>query len=232
MWKYIISAWIDDTSGGVGGEGLEGIENLKAYPGRMDEYVDISIATAFNMMRASRIMLQGDIVRTSAYLCPTWQDYRITEEYNDAVRVSKGLIEDIIASIPYFLGRGEGSGDEGKGKGKRPERSFVGTSALGLFVTWPLMMVKMSDYSSERQRRWAEGRLRFIADELGIGQALMFSKASLPLAQSSPFFLQIFRLEWLIHVPRPMQGCLQCSLLEMNLLKFMEWRSRKRKLLN
>lgn len=113
--------------------GEEDLENMKAFPGRVDEYVDISVATAFNMMRASRMMLCGDIVRASAWLCPCYQDYRTTAEFGAAVRTSKDLIKDMVASVPYFLG-GPGNGKGGAGL------SFVGTSALGLFITWPLMM--------------------------------------------------------------------------------------------
>lgn len=53
-WKYNVVAWVDDSDQeGIDGEGLE---DMAEFPGRRDEYVDISIATAYNIMRASRIM--------------------------------------------------------------------------------------------------------------------------------------------------------------------------------
>lgn len=117
-------------------------------------------------------MLAGDIVRASAWLCPSFKDYRTTPEFTTAVRVSKSLIEDVIASVPYFLGDGR---PETRGENVQGGRgSIIGTTALGLFITWPLMVLNMSDYSTDRQRRWAVGRLRYVAD-LGIGQAHLFS---------------------------------------------------------
>ncbi|KUJ23718.1 uncharacterized protein LY89DRAFT_603906 [Mollisia scopiformis] len=174
-WRYGIVAWIDEDECDDAD-----LEDMKAFPGRTDEYVDISIATAFNMMRASRMMLCGDIVRASAWLCPTYQDYRTMPEFGAAVRTSKDLIEDILASVPYFLGGGPGNPP----LAERPQSgkaSLVGTAALGLFITWPLMVCKMSDYATERQRKWAEGRLRFIANDLWIGQARLFSKINAKL---------------------------------------------------
>ncbi|KAF8858208.1 hypothetical protein BDZ45DRAFT_403712 [Acephala macrosclerotiorum] len=173
-WKYSIVAWNEEVED-------EKLDDIKVFPGRRDEYADISIATAFNMMRAGRIMLCGDIVRASAWLCPTYQDYRTTPEFGAAVRVSKDLVEDIIASVPFFLGDEKTSNLTGWDRPRSGRMSLVGTSALGLFITWPLMMCKMSDYSTDRQRRWAAGRLRVIADEMGIGQALLFSQINVRL---------------------------------------------------
>ncbi|CZR56257.1 uncharacterized protein PAC_06145 [Phialocephala subalpina] len=173
-WKYSIVAWNEDVDD-------EELYHVKQFPGRRDEYADISIGTASNMMRAARIMLCGDIVRASAWLCSPYQDYRTTPEFGAAVRVSKNLVEDIIASVPFFLGDDRTSDINGWERPQNGRMSLVGTSALGLFLTWPLMVCKMSDYSTERQRKWAAGRLRGIAEEMGIGQALLFSQINVRL---------------------------------------------------
>ncbi len=158
-WSFSTVAWIDHIDGAQ-------LENSHSFHGRVDEYSDISIATAWNMMRANRIMLGADIVRASACLHPD-QDYRITPEYASTARISKDLIEDIIASIPTFLGSPfiENNGLNGK-------------SALALFILWPLFVVFISDHTSDEQRKWASGRLRFIAEEVGISQASLFTQVS------------------------------------------------------
>lgn len=148
------------------------LEQSPCYPGRVDRYSDISIATAWNMMRASRIVLGADIVRISAWLLPKGSDYRITPEYIASAHTSKEVIEDIIASVPTFLG-GVPVAD-----GRRPkiERDGLGgQSALALFILWPLFIVTMSDHTTDKQRKWAFGRLHFIADEAGIHQAELFT---------------------------------------------------------
>jgi hypothetical protein len=165
MWRPSPVAWIDDSE--------EISENAFALPGRIDKFVDISIATAINVVGAARLLLIGDIVQATAWLCPPYQDYKATPEYLSAVRTSRQLIENILASVPYFLGQLPTTEASSPG----PE-DLLGTSALALFLTWPLFMTKISDFATKDQRKWAAGRLRYIANEKGIGQALTFSSVS------------------------------------------------------
>jgi uncharacterized protein (UPF0335 family) len=166
-WQYTTTAWIDAVE-------YEDLETAKAFPGRLDEYVDISIAITLNTMRASRIILAADTVRASAWVCSPDQEYRIVPEYISSARISQELIEDIIASVPFFLGYSCSVGKEQSSTG-RPG-VLGGESILALFMAWPLYVTTLSDCTTEAQREWALGRLRFIGNERGIAQALTFSK--------------------------------------------------------
>ncbi|RDW67039.1 hypothetical protein BP5796_09788 [Coleophoma crateriformis] len=166
-WRPRSVAWVDAAY-------QHNLDTATAYPGRVDEYADISIATACNMMRASRILLAADIVRSSAWLGSGDQDYRITTEYTCASRVSKVMIEDIIASVPSFLGHKINGGSSKTSVVGSAE--LVGKGALALFIVWPLFVTTMSDFIDPAQRIWAWGRLRYITNELGIGQAGHYSR--------------------------------------------------------
>lgn len=49
------------------------------------------------------------------------------------------------------------------------EESLKGLA--GYFLTWPLGCVVGQDYTTDSQRAWVRGRLRYIADELGVKYA-------------------------------------------------------------
>lgn len=166
MWQYFTTAWVEFDE--------QPLDNATAFPGRIDKYIDVSIATALNVMRAARIILASDIVRATAWLCPQYQDYKTSREYLSSMRLSRQLIEDILASVPYFLGQlpvVEPTSPNTEG--------LFGTSSLAMFVAWPLFVAKTSDFATEQQRSWVSGRLDFIADEKGVGQASIFALVSL-----------------------------------------------------
>ncbi|KAN0110626.1 hypothetical protein V8E51_007013 [Hyaloscypha variabilis] len=169
-WTFSSVAWIDDVDESQ-------LEHCSCFPGRLDEYRDISIATAWCMMRANRIMLGAGIVRTNAWLHPE-EDYRITPEFATTARISKDLIEDIIAAVPTFLGKFP----DALTMNRNPEIQkdvLGGKSSLALFIMWPLFVVSMSDHATEQQRKWVVGRLKFIAEEVGIHQASLFTQLTI-----------------------------------------------------
>jgi hypothetical protein len=180
-WTFSSVAWIDDVDESQ-------LEHCPCFPGRLDEYRDISIATAWCMMRANRIMLGAGIVRTNAWLHPE-EDYRITPEFATTARISKDLIEDIIAAVPTFLGKFP----DALTMNRNPEiqkEVLGGKSSLALFIMWPLFVVSMSDHVTEQQRKWVVGRLKFIAEEVGIHQASLFTQVR--SSPQSPFLPHLF----------------------------------------
>jgi len=166
-WRFSSVAWIDHID-------CDQLEHSPLFPGRLDEYMDISIATAWNMMRANRILLAAGIVRAGAWLHPQ-QDYHITPEFISTAQISKNLIEDIIASVPMFLGRLPHAMTQNRTPAFDKE-ALEGKSSLALFILWPLFIVSISDHTTDEQRKWALGRLRFVAEECGIGQASLFTQ--------------------------------------------------------
>lgn len=149
----------------------------EVYPGRVDAFVDMWVATIWNSMRCGRIVLASIIVRCAAWVCyPV--DYRTTPEYATYSRISAELITDIIASIPFCLGwfasrkhlldkndlTGYACGEDDAPKG-----------LAGYLVTWPLSCVLTQDYSTDNQRAWVQGRLEAISSQLGMRCAKMLT---------------------------------------------------------
>jgi hypothetical protein len=176
-WSFSSVAWVDEID-------TSQLEHSPSFPGRIDKYMDISIATAWCMMRANRIMLGAGIVRAKAWLHPD-EDYRITPEYASTARISKDLIEDIIAAVPIFLRKLPEAFTVNRNSESENEE-LGGKSSLALFILWPLFIVSISDHTTDDQRIWALGRLRLIAEEVGIHQASLFTQVGFLL---TPWFL-------------------------------------------
>lgn len=156
----------------------------EAFPGRVDAYQDLWVVSVWNMMRCSRIILASIIVRSAAWVCSPL-DYRTTPEYASAAKTCVDNIADIIASVPYQLGwfskrthlldRANmstfGCGEEDAPKG-----------LPGYLLTWPLACILAQDYTTDSQRAWATGRLRFIGDHLGVSYAHMLTQVCPPIS--------------------------------------------------
>ncbi|RYP02710.1 hypothetical protein DL765_010698 [Monosporascus sp. GIB2] len=175
-WQYKTVAWENHVPNGD-------YSKAEVFPGRVDIYADIYIASVWNMTRVARIILHSMIVRCAAWVCAP-VDYRTTPEYATAARVCVEINTDIIACVPYYLGwhlkRGDvvqraQLGDFACGEGG-------GVKALaGYFLAWPLLSVSALDYTTDAQRAWISGRLRYIGDELGVKYAHVLSENKLRL---------------------------------------------------
>lgn len=173
-WGYKSVAWEDSVPSGD-------FSRAEVFPGRVDVYRDFYIASVWNMVRVTRLVLASVIVRCAAWVCSP-VDYRTTPEYATAARTCVDTITDIIASVPYHLGwhlkperkhllekqlSGFACGDDDSLKG-----------LAGYFLTWPLGCVQSQDYTTDAQRSWLKGRLRYIADELGVKYAHILCQVS------------------------------------------------------
>ncbi|KAI2634477.1 hypothetical protein GGS21DRAFT_539321 [Xylaria nigripes] len=170
-WQHTTVAWEDNVPNGDYGK-------AEVFPGRVDVYNDIWIASSANSARVCRLILHSMIVRCAAWVCAP-VDYRITPEYATASSVCRDAITDIIASVPYFLGWNL------KRKGQQAQTTNYGTFACGeegikglagYLITWPLTVVISQDYATDAQRAWAVGRLRKIGWDFGVKYALALSQ--------------------------------------------------------
>ena len=83
------------------------------------------------------------------------------------------LIEDIVASVPYFSGWNSNTNPTtASSLGKDIDGSANGVS--GVFLMWPLFVACSSDFASDSQKTFSRERLAFIADKMGIGQARIY----------------------------------------------------------
>jgi len=173
LYQFKTVAWIDNVPNGD-------YANAEAFPGRVDLYRDFWTASVYNMARVCRLVLASITVRCAAWVCSP-VDYRTTPEYATAARICVDTITDIVASVPYHLGwhlkqpdvlrkanlSSFACGDETSQKG-----------LAGYFLTWPLTCIKGQDYTTDSQRTWINGRLKYIGDELGIKYAYLLAQVS------------------------------------------------------
>ena len=218
-WRYRTVAWEDhvppcssgNSSSSNGGSsssssgGGADYARAEVFPGRVDVYTDFYIASVWNMIRTSRLIVHSLVVRCAAWVCSP-VDYRTTPEYATAARTCVDIITDIIAAAPYHLGwhlkRGRrqqqqqqqhsmgvvvgttttmttttettnlGGGGFACGSSSSNDEDDAATKALaGDFLIWPLVCISTQDYTTDAQRAWAQGRLKYIGNELGIKYA-------------------------------------------------------------
>jgi hypothetical protein len=170
----------------------QGIRHAPLYPGRIDAYSDLIVASIWNATRATRIILMSLLIRVAAWICSP-ADFRSTPEYATAVRTCKANIADIISSVPFMLSMHQKNVQQPQYQQQNHQRQptapapsgfACGTDEQskmlgGLMVAWPLSTVRTCDYTTDLQREWAIGRLNFIASELGIKYASSLAAVSI-----------------------------------------------------
>jgi hypothetical protein len=194
-------------------------DDAEAFPGRVDTYPDFVTASAWNIGRASRLLLASLAIRLTAWICAP-VSYHTTSEYETSRHICEGIISEIIASVPYHFGwhlkhktqneaglSGFACGEEGPGK-----------ALPSLFLLWSLTCVKNSDMASEEQRAWARGRLKFIASQVGLKYAHVINEVCPSLSYSERldssdsiqlnfrFPSMMIRMDGSTMAPDPLQG--------------------------
>lgn len=205
-WRFRTVAWQDKLpEGGDYGR-------AQVFPGKIDIYHDIYIASVWNMVRATRLCLASIGVRCAAWACAP-ADYRTTSQYAAAARTCSDIITDIIASVPFYLGwhhshgrrpgpasanhthrtshstdtqtEGDGGAEAGSAQPHTPTVGFVcgdesGLKGLaGYFLAWPLTNINSQDYTTDNQRAWVIGRLKYISNDLGVRYAGFLAEVSI-----------------------------------------------------
>lgn len=174
-WRFKPAAWADAIPD-------SDLSISEVYPGNIDVYSDLFIASQWNMARVSRLFLSGIIIRCAAWICAP-VDYRTTPDYAQASRLGIDMINDIIASIPYHLGwrgfRSESTtelrirdvstfacGDTNFGSGK----------TLGaFFIIWPIFTAACSDFTTDAQRKYIHARMKHMTDVMGLNGAAVLT---------------------------------------------------------
>jgi hypothetical protein len=164
-------AFVDSIEGDIG-------ESI-VYPGRIDSYDDLLVASTYNIARSCRLLIWSTILRCIAWLGEP-QDYRLSPEFTVASRVCKPIIEDVIASIPYHFGwNNNGAVPMSKTAAMGQHNDLGITGVISTFVIWPVFTTLSSDFSTESQKLYLLGRLRKINEATGMGQTgIMIKRVS------------------------------------------------------
>lgn len=136
-----------------------------AYTGRVDAYIDMFICYLLNWARAARLYIRYAALRCHAWLLGPQHDYRDIPEYAQAAELGAELVADIMASVPYVFGAA---------KMTQPQQAlghYQPPSLAGVFCMWPVFAAATSDFTTDTQRAFCKRTLKYIAEEIGIGQA-------------------------------------------------------------
>ncbi|KAF7875328.1 hypothetical protein EAF04_002500 [Stromatinia cepivora] len=166
-WAPKMAAWIDDIA-------EKDRASATCHPGKIDIYGELWIATTHNNARASRLLIITTILRCTAWLNPGL-DYTLTPEYVNVSRQASLLIDDIVSSIPFFFGWNIPHTDipvvENSYFPCGNNSRISGKGVTGVWAMWPVFAAAASDFATNSQRLWLRGRLKYIAEDLGIRQA-------------------------------------------------------------
>jgi hypothetical protein len=122
-------------------------------------YSSIYIAGIWNNYRCARI-LANELLRdqvTHLLQSRNTPDETYETLLNTAITTLQALSNDIFASVPFFLSTIT----------NEAPRALAGNLLL-----WPLYLASQTSVASDETRRWAAERLRYIADAVGIRQAV------------------------------------------------------------
>lgn len=154
-----------------------------AYEGRVDAYVDMFICYILNWARAARLYIRYCALRCHAWLLGPERDYRDTPEYARAAELGAALIGDTVASVPYVFGAVR-LGGHAQAQVQTGGAQYQPPSLAGVFCMWPVFAASSSDFATETQRVFLKKTLKFISEEIGIGQAAILAGVSFFVDQS------------------------------------------------
>ncbi|KJZ76952.1 hypothetical protein HIM_03829 [Hirsutella minnesotensis 3608] len=175
-WRYYTDYWQDRDNF----QTADYLLKAKIFPGRVDVYPDIGIVSVWNSVRVCRLLLNSLALRCEAQLCAP-KNYRTTPAYMAIARDCAKVVEDIIASVPCYLGyvpkQQQASplySHHSFGFACGEENALKGLG--GLRLLWMLPFLHALDFVTDDQRLWVRGRLQYIGRRMGVQHADNMSK--------------------------------------------------------
>ncbi|KAK6586331.1 hypothetical protein PZA11_001388 [Diplocarpon coronariae] len=175
-WLRTLPATWDVTSADWSTFEAADLASSLVYPGRLDSFRELWMAIKCNIARSCRVLIWSTILR-----CVAWLNgpdiYKTTTEYAAASRDCRQLIKDIIASVPYYFGWTPTTHYSTINTCSH-KASILATlkGRSGNFLLWPLYVSSCSDFCLHSERLYLRGKLRFIAENLGVNQAAVALK--------------------------------------------------------
>ncbi|PWY79519.1 hypothetical protein BO94DRAFT_174429 [Aspergillus sclerotioniger CBS 115572] len=164
-------------------------------------YRDFTVSSFWNNYRSARLVLRELIVQAigsvGRHSLGNIDGREPDELVRESQQISRQLVSDICASVPFHLGSVVETGhldrlssDTGGGTSPTPNNyqefgapllsstsSPFGVPAAGGFtIMWPLLIAANSGYASKQTRRWITDCLAKIGHSMGINQALAMAQ--------------------------------------------------------
>jgi len=136
------------------------------WPGSIDTYFDPYVAGVWNIFRTARILLLALLVAMPGR----------TNKSARYIETANHIVGDIFASIPYHLAENLPAFVERATRHK--EAIDPGRTLCGLLLMHPLYAILRCSFLPDESREYARDCLRWISDEMGIGQAGLMANVS------------------------------------------------------
>lgn len=149
------------------------------WHGRIDAYIDLYVATLWNISRVSRCLLITLIIRLSGVLN---EETSYDCDHQEALR----LVNDVIASIPYIL-----SEDLQVFLRERDDHTEInnpGRPVCGLLLMHSIYVVSCLEIFPITTRDYMQTCLIWIGRRMGIGQAAFLAQVCRP--STSPWTIE------------------------------------------
>ncbi|KAG7128044.1 Transcriptional regulatory protein moc3 like [Verticillium longisporum] len=159
------------------------LDTCATAPGPVYGFETMSMGVVHLMTFVSHLMLTTSVLRCAAWLAGPDADWRAGDEYRDMAATAGRRVADLVALAPYFCrwnGRDHTRANFACGAEARAGDPLK--RVAGQIVLWPLFAASVSDFAKDGERRFLQGRLRYLADVAGITQARTF----LEMRVSSP----------------------------------------------
>lgn len=141
---------------------------LSGWSGEFCIYETLAVANEWNQVRCARISLWLSIIKCCASLFKTgYMSLEAETTLERAKSTIATMLEDIVASFPYCLGKGDA-------KCNLPI-SGIGTSGFALL--WPIGVLLRSGFATPAQTESALQMLDYIGGSLGLQRAVFLKQA-------------------------------------------------------
>lgn len=144
-------------------------DGVEPPPGDVYNFHNLYVCMIYTITWTSHLFITTCIFRCTAWLVSP-EHWQSGEEYELAVQATKRRIADIVAALPYACTWNGYNSDYGDFAVGATTANSPAKGVAGMCVYKPAFTAMMSDYATAEQKKYLKGRLRFLADVVGIKQ--------------------------------------------------------------
>ncbi|KAG8163476.1 hypothetical protein KVR01_006773 [Diaporthe batatas] len=145
-------------------------------PGEVYTFHNLYTAMIYTIIWSSHILLTTCIFRCMAWLVAP-DDWRVGDDYEATVKATKQRIADIVAATPYCCSWNGCDTEYSDFPVGLSTPTSPAKGVAGLVIYRPAFVAMVSDYATPEQKEYLYGRMKFLADIVGIKQANILLKA-------------------------------------------------------
>ncbi|KAI9816487.1 MAG: hypothetical protein M1827_001619 [Pycnora praestabilis] len=144
----------------------ENIETADSYPGNIDVYYDLQVASTWNSYRTCRLFILEIMMQCIVRLAPSPNDVNGDPDYLSVFETIQRLLNELCATVPFYLSYRHSAGTDNRYpyevNNMESENRRLTVTLGGYFIRSPLLILEGMDCIPEYQRRWVRGRISYL----------------------------------------------------------------------